>query len=384
MSGRSSLSWSSDTDLSVFKVTFFIMIPSLIFGCLIHRPMGVDACTASFVKERGFFLKSYDWHDGNGELYFNPRNHERSAFPHEGQSKTADDPQGIALSWISKYASVSFNQYGRGFPNGGMNERGLAIEVLWLEESEAPPKDHRPYVNELEWVQYVLDSCSHVAEVLKEIDHVRVSPIHAKLHYLFCDQEGECGALEFINGERRLSSKDSGVFTLTNHSYEESNTYRSRLNNRPAASSVGRGSLDRFVSAWHISNDASIHTLEEGLQRLDQVKIEGDTKWQIAYQLNRLELIFRVGDSSNLRMVSLPRLLDMSKQKDKRAPPCSSVMTYSLLGKHEGELSAHFHSPSIRSERKRLRERFSKLNLPGDLADKMASHSANCPRSKIR
>jgi penicillin V acylase-like amidase (Ntn superfamily) len=30
---------------------------------------------------------------------------------------------------------VTFNQYGRNFPSGGMNEAGLVIELMWLEGS---------------------------------------------------------------------------------------------------------------------------------------------------------------------------------------------------------------------------------------------------------
>jgi choloylglycine hydrolase len=32
---------------------------------------------------------------------------------------------GKTISWISKYGSITFNQYGREFPTGGMNEKGL-------------------------------------------------------------------------------------------------------------------------------------------------------------------------------------------------------------------------------------------------------------------
>ena len=46
-----------------------------------------------------------------------------------------------------------------------MNERGLAIEVLWLNETEYTAKDERPYLNELEWVQYILDTCETVKDV---------------------------------------------------------------------------------------------------------------------------------------------------------------------------------------------------------------------------
>ena len=38
--------------------------------------------------------------------------------------------------WQSKYASVTFNQYGVELPTGGINEKGLVVEIMGL-KSEA-------------------------------------------------------------------------------------------------------------------------------------------------------------------------------------------------------------------------------------------------------
>jgi penicillin V acylase-like amidase (Ntn superfamily) len=37
--------------------------------------------------------------------------------------------------WVSRYGSVTFNQYGCENPTGGMNEAGLVVEQMWLDES---------------------------------------------------------------------------------------------------------------------------------------------------------------------------------------------------------------------------------------------------------
>ena len=71
-----------------------------------------------------------------------------------------------ALTWTSKYGSITFNQYGREFAHGGMNEAGLVIELMWLQETQYPGPDDRFGLDCLQWVQYHLDTSATVAEVL--------------------------------------------------------------------------------------------------------------------------------------------------------------------------------------------------------------------------
>lgn len=44
-----------------------------------------------------------------------------------------------SVSRTSKYGSITFNQYRKEFPIGGMNEKGLVIEALWLNENNVSP-----------------------------------------------------------------------------------------------------------------------------------------------------------------------------------------------------------------------------------------------------
>ena len=47
------------------------------------------------------------------------------------------------ISWVSKYGSITFNQYGKEFPTGGMNETGLVVELMWAAGSQYPKPDNR-------------------------------------------------------------------------------------------------------------------------------------------------------------------------------------------------------------------------------------------------
>ena len=75
-----------------------------------------SACT-TFMLERGgdrVVGKSYDWHMGQGLVLVNKRGVAKQSLP----AKPGDRP----AQWLSRHASVTFNQYGREFPAGGMND----------------------------------------------------------------------------------------------------------------------------------------------------------------------------------------------------------------------------------------------------------------------
>ena len=60
----------------------------------------------------------------------------------------------LSIAWTSKYGSATFNQYGREFPMGGMNEAGLVVESMMLFETEYPLPDTRSGIDPTQWIQY--------------------------------------------------------------------------------------------------------------------------------------------------------------------------------------------------------------------------------------
>ena len=85
-----------------------------------------DACTTFCLRngDQLLFGKNYDWQIGDGQLLVNLSGRRKSADPEAHASPAR---------WVSKYGSVTFNQYGREFPMGGINEAGLVIELMWLD-----------------------------------------------------------------------------------------------------------------------------------------------------------------------------------------------------------------------------------------------------------
>ncbi len=154
-----------------------------------------QACTTFLLERDGRTVvgKSYDWDLGHGFVVNNPKGLKKQALPFAPNDRPAE--------WVSKHASVTFNQYGREFPNGGLNDAGLVVEVMWLDSSRAPAPDKRATVSELQWIQYQLDNFSSVSEMIEAAHKVRVSTVYGKVHYLACDATNACAAFENLDGQ---------------------------------------------------------------------------------------------------------------------------------------------------------------------------------------
>ncbi len=79
------------------------------------------------------------------------------------------------ITWTSKYGNITFNQMGREFPYGGINEAGLVIEQMWLDKTRYPVSDNRYGLSELQWIQYQLDNSATINDVIASDTLVRVS-----------------------------------------------------------------------------------------------------------------------------------------------------------------------------------------------------------------
>src|ERR1051325_5244663 len=175
------------------------------------------ACT-TFVLEGGnriYLGRNLDWDWEDGIVVVNQRNVQKRAFVMSTN----------AVKWISKFGSVTFDQFGRELPFGGMNEAGLVVENMWLDETQYPKTDARPEINMLQWIQYQLDNFSTVQQVIESDKKIRLenTPVRARIHYLVCDAQGDSATIEFLNGEMKVHhGKELPYRALANDPYEPS------------------------------------------------------------------------------------------------------------------------------------------------------------------
>jgi penicillin V acylase-like amidase (Ntn superfamily) len=166
----------------------------IIIILLLVTSIPTHACSAFCMGDSSYLIaaKNYDYGFGSGLIIVNKRGITKTAF-------TEDKP----ASWISRYGSITFNQYGRELPNGGMNEAGLVVEVLWLNGTRYPDPDSRPSLNAMQWIQYQLDNSSTVNQVIASDSKIRISDIGSvQVHYFMCDSSGNAAIIEFLDASK--------------------------------------------------------------------------------------------------------------------------------------------------------------------------------------
>lgn len=135
-----------------------------------------------------------------GLVLVNVRGVEKTVLPWRG-----DRPDTAScwptVSWASRYGSVTFTCYGRDFIESGMNEAGLVVCEANL-PTEFPPRDERPRISCAQWLQYLLDNCATVADVLAHLEDLR--PDGEEWHFLFADRGGDCAIVEFVEGRAEV------------------------------------------------------------------------------------------------------------------------------------------------------------------------------------
>jgi penicillin V acylase-like amidase (Ntn superfamily) len=288
-----------------------IFVRLTITGCLfavVFSGLPADACTAFLLRHATgpLMAKNFDWDVADGSLVINPR----------GLAKTAIVPEGAKpVRWTSRYGSLTFNQYGREFPMGGMNEVGLAMEVLWLADTVYPESGGRPVIGTLQWVQYCLDSFRTVADVVASATELAISG-PAKLHFLACDPTGNCAVIEFLDGKLMARSERTlPLAALTNSTYNDSLEYLNRTLGYGGApvTPEGPGSLARYARAAdgaHAvrSNPTEQPPIDATFAVLADVAQPDSTQWSLVYELQEGRVHFKTSGNHRARTVDLSEL----------------------------------------------------------------------------
>jgi penicillin V acylase-like amidase (Ntn superfamily) len=260
-------------------------------------PLTSIGCSTFFLNKDGqmAFGKNYDWMTGIGSVNTNLRGLAKASLYIDN---------GAILKWVSRYGSITFNQYGKEFPNGGMNEKGLVVELMWLDGSIYPEKDNRPALTVLQWIQYQLDNCSSVDEVIATDKIQRIVSTGAPQHYLVADAHGNVAAIEFLKGRMVVHrKKDLPYPVLTNSTYEASVKAVS-------SKKTPDNSLDRFSKACSmIERYHSVSTkktaVEYSFDILSAVAQPGFTKWSIVYDITNRKIYFKTSDHSKQKMIAV-------------------------------------------------------------------------------
>jgi choloylglycine hydrolase len=286
----------------------------VVLGLVLHLGASSSrSCTGFVLRGKGkpIFAKNFDYGFGGGLLVVNKRN----------VAKTAASPQAPA-QWVAKYGSVTFNLYGRELPMGGMNEEGLVVECMWLDESEYPPPDGRPTLSDLQWIQYQLDNSATVSEVVENASLVRPFGYGgSKIHCLVTDRNGDCAVVEYIGGKLVVrAGKQLPVPALTNSTYDNSVGFLEQFAGDENAEMylVNSRSLGRFVIASRAVESFESKPQQDGIPYAFDVLSKASageyTQWSIVYDVSGRSIQFRTKENPSIRVIDFADL-DFSCQK---------------------------------------------------------------------
>lgn len=289
--------------------------------CIISFP--VFACTTFCIKKNGqiVFGRNYDWVSGAGIVNTNQR----------GLIKTSiNTGDGNTISWVSTYGSISFNQYGKEFPTGGMNEKGLVVELMWLDGTVYPATDDRPALGVLQWIQYQLDNAANIDDVINSDRKIRISKKATPLHYLIADAVGNTASIEFLDGKMTVHKDNELPYpVLTNNTYESSVKLARSIIGENKNIQTSDNSLDRFVTACGMikkfnESEVNMPINDFAFSVLDKVSQGSFTKWSIVYDISQKKIHFITETNRNIRSIdfstfdfncnAVPKMFDMNKQ----------------------------------------------------------------------
>ncbi len=172
-------------------------------GILVVAEVAMACTRVVYLGDRDVMTaRSMDWKSDVGtNLWILPNNVKRTGMA---------GPQSI--QWTSKYGSVVATGYDISTTDG-VNEKGLAANLLWLVESQYPElkNNKKPLLSISLWAQYILDNYATVEEAVRALekepfivvtDKVPGEKRLATLHLSISDATGDSAIIEYINGKQ--------------------------------------------------------------------------------------------------------------------------------------------------------------------------------------
>ena len=268
------------------------------FGVALLIAPPVLSCTTICLleKENAVVAYNYDFHSPDGLVLVNKRG-----------TRKVSSIRNQGATWTATYGSVTFNQFGRDNPMTGINEKGLVMMQMWLDDTRYPPADDRPAIGLLEWIQYNLDRHASVAEVVAQAEAVRPTSRYP-IHYLVADPSGDAATLEFLDGKLEVHrGATMPIKALANSTYADSITAFEKAKSNGVVP-VSVASLDRFVRAAMLAGQGKPGSIGRGFEILASVAQPYFTRWSVVYDMTAREVHFRTDGNQAIRRLALAGL----------------------------------------------------------------------------
>ena len=350
-----------------------VIVLLFVFSLFLTASKG-HSCTSFCLvdMQRPIVGKNYDWSIENGLVTVNKRGVQKTA------AQYGAIEFGKPIKWKSKFGSITFNQFGRELPMGGINEAGLVVEVLMLTETVYPEPDSRPSISALQWVQYQLDNFSTIQKVIESDAHVRILQTFSSpgLHYFVCDRDGNSAIIEFLNGGFiYYTDENMPVKVLTNSTYEQG--IRSWNHQKHRKSNQYSGAR-RFVHTaellYKYSADKPTDPVGYTFNVLGIVSQGSFTKWSIVYDIKNLAIYFRTYSNQKIRHIALQHF-DFSCK--------SSVLVLNINNDLSGDVTDSFLEYTQEDNRLLVENIFRSISLNDMIRQEILGKAVTYPDENI-
>jgi choloylglycine hydrolase len=326
----------------------------LLFVFIAFNTINAYSCTTFVLKSQNelIFGRNLDWYSDNGIVVINKRNVLKNSLVF-----SPDKP----IQWTSKYGSISFNQFGKEFPFGGINEKGLIIEIM-VAPAEYPLKDERPAVNELQWVQYQLDNSQSIDDVVNSDKLLIISAISQELHFLICDRLGNSAVIEFKNNKMLVyRDYELPIPVLENEVYSNSlENYNNNISCRFTTAA-------NMIKNYYPQKDNSI--VDYSFQILDSVALSGS--WSIVYDVKNMKIHFKTQTNHHIQIIDFTKFNFDCKSEN---------LIYNLAENYEGIIDKFFISfnPKVNKDIIQKALKSNKLNLAKEVESRFFKYYQEC------
>ncbi|MEM7023915.1 MAG: hypothetical protein AAF637_15185 [Pseudomonadota bacterium] len=257
------------------------------------------------LPERPIVAYSFDFAaTGAGMVFVNPAGAARSSIM-----------EGVPAQWNIRYGSITFNQLGPDMPAAGMNTAGLVVSLMWNDDAVYDVGGGAPVVNELEFIQRLLDTSGSVDEALATLQDIRIRGI-VPIHFFLADRAGATAAVTpTAAGFLTHTGNDMPFPALTNSSYAELIEQAAIFEGFGGDHAVPSGdgledpsSLERFVMAAAASRRTSSSMIaDQAFDVLDNVA-NASTRWQIVFDPALQEIAFRIEGQERIHRIDMPQI----------------------------------------------------------------------------
>jgi choloylglycine hydrolase len=344
----------------VLRLTVFLLL-------ILVTKYELYGCTAFSLKQdnKAVVGCSYDWELDDGLIFVNKRGIKKEAI--------VISPDESPAQWVSVYGSVTFNQYGREIPIMGMNEAGLVLSSLWLDETQYPEPDGRKAVTN--WMQYVLDTCGSIGGIQEKSKKVKIDKLMpASLQFFVCDENGQAAVFEFLEGKMVCITGDNmPVPVITNYTYNS----RIKLYEKWKQGDSLKNVRDRrFIKAARSLEQKQVgknkRIEEQAFSILDTVRQGNFTKWQIVFNQTKKQITYKTLRRPTEKTVRFEKL-DFNPETPVKMISINTTKT-GLLNPYFAEFDADVNHWLVRYS-------FSKTEFPNELEvpESLIEQIAACP-----